>query len=78
MNPAISTLAEKLLQASAMDGTADITDIYEALKPALTHRNFLDLGLALELCPQHYCDIQICLDDQVHGCEVYSQEVPDS
>lgn len=49
----------------------DITDVYEALKPLICHRWFQILGEKLELCPLHCCDIQICLDDRIHGLEVY-------
>jgi len=50
----------------------DSTDIYEALQPYLEPDVFKALGAKLELCPIHYCDFQICVDDQVHGDEVYA------
>lgn len=42
----------------------DLTDIYEALEPYLTLAQFVDLGTKMELCPIHYCDAQICRDDE--------------
>lgn len=49
----------------------DTTDIYQQLEPFISKAEFRDLGAKLEFCPLHYCDIQICIDDQVHGDEVY-------
>jgi hypothetical protein len=58
------------------DGTheGDITDVYEALEPFMSDVDFVRLGGMLELCPQHYCDIQICRDDGIHGYEAYGKK----
>jgi hypothetical protein len=64
----IERLADALLGQS--DGM-DTTDVYESLKPFLSGEDFRNLGAALEFCPLHYCDIRICIDDGLHGDEVY-------
>ena len=62
-------LAEAMLGND--DGEIDHVVIYERLNPLMSERDYRDLGAALELCPIHACDIRICLDDEVHGEEVY-------
>jgi hypothetical protein len=56
------------------EGT-DLTDLYEAMKPVLAPALFKELGAVLELCPIHCCDFQICVDDGIHGDEVYTHEL---
>jgi len=65
VSPELNKLAETLI------GESDITDLYEALMPFLSLRDFILLGGLIELCPIHLCDIQICIDDRQHGVEVY-------
>lgn len=50
---------------------SDLTEVYEALQPLMAPQLFRSLGLHLDLCPIHLCDIQICKDDGEHGDEVY-------
>lgn len=45
------------------DGT-DVLDAWEAFEPALSARGFRWLAEALEICPTHHCDEQICADDE--------------
>ena len=45
--------------------------LYERLRPFMSDVEYRRLGASLELCPIHQCDIRVCLDDQVHGEEVY-------
>jgi hypothetical protein len=52
-------------------GETDHVVIYERLRPLVSDRDYRDLGAALELCPVHAQDIRICLDDGMHGEEVY-------
>jgi hypothetical protein len=59
-------VTEEELKALA-DGmlNGDHIDVYEALEPVLTSKDYKVLGLMTELCPTHHCDIQICLDDKL-------------
>ena len=69
----VARLARVILDNSYDEhGQNDHTAVYEALQSILDQRTFKRLGAALELCPVHCCDMQICLDDQVHGYEVYA------
>ncbi len=69
----LEVLADTLLGNSSTlpDDRLDMTDIYEALAMFLNDEDFKALGAKIELCPIHFCDIQICLDDEAHGTEVY-------
>jgi len=58
----LDALASAILQE-------DLTDIYEQLSHVLTAYDHRELGIKLELCPTHYCDDQICRDDQAHCYE---------
>lgn len=60
------------LATALLSEDQDITDIYEALQSLMGPKSHNLLGLKLELCPVHFCDIQICIDDQIHGDEVYN------
>lgn len=71
--PHVTTLSKAMSDMALCDHTADITDVYEALQPFLVPRDFHMLGLCLELCPAHFCDLQICMDDGIHGAEIYEQ-----
>jgi hypothetical protein len=62
----LNALADAMLQIPG-----DATEVYEALAQYLDAETFRNLGAKLELCPIHFCDFQICLDDEVHGDEVY-------
>jgi len=54
----IESLAADLLESE--DHLAGL----ERLKPLLTPEAFLDLAAAIEVCPVHLCDEQICRDDE--------------
>lgn len=60
------------LASALLDDEGDYISVFHALEPLLTPPAFVALGAALELCPLHYCDIRICLDDREHGEEVYT------
>jgi len=62
----IEALAKALL---ADEG--DLILILDHMKPNLAPDLFKRLCLMLEVCPVHVCDYQICVDDQLHGDEVY-------
>ena len=64
------SLARAIL-GSGDDLWTDPVLVYERLRPFMKDRDYRDLGAQLELCPIHQCDIRICIDDQVHGEEVY-------
>jgi len=49
----------------------DYLEILETIKPNMAPDLFKRLCLMLEVCPVHVCDYQICVDDQLHGDEVY-------
>lgn len=66
---ALDSLADALLEGAY---SADHTQAYEALATLLQPNDHVELGARLELCPVHFCDIRICLDDEVHGDEVYA------
>jgi len=55
----------------------DATEVYEQLRPFMEWDEFKELGAMLEFCPIHYCDLQICIDDQVHGEVLQSLDNPD-
>lgn len=68
----VGHLAKMILaDEDAPDGLFGHTVVYEALRPLLSDRTFRQLGAALELCPIHCTDIRTCLDDGLHGEEVY-------
>jgi len=54
----IESLAADLLESE--DHLAGL----ERLRPLLTAEAFLDLAAAIEVCPVHICDEQICRDDE--------------
>ena len=64
----IAFLADSLFDT---EGDTDYIGVYEALAPFLSRADHVALGAMLELCPDHYCDIDICRDDGIHGYEVY-------
>jgi hypothetical protein len=41
----------------------DPMEVFEAVSPFLDKVQQLTVGQALELCPDHFCDYRICLDD---------------
>ena len=60
--------------ASAILGAGDdtdYTDVLETMQPFVSPQVFKRLAAAMDACPIHCCDIRICLDDEVHGMEVY-------
>ena len=59
------------LAAAIVADEPDSLDVFEALKPVLSREDFKRLGAMLDYCPIHVCDIQICLDDGIHGNEVF-------
>lgn len=61
----LDTLADLIL------GGEDHVSLYTTVKPFLTPTDRVLLAAKTEICPVHDCDIQICLDDEVHGEEVY-------
>lgn len=65
----IHKLAEAILGQG--DGEHDLTNIFEALEPFMDKEDYVTLAEGMELCPVHHCDLQICIDDGVHGDEVY-------
>ena len=46
----------------------DHIDLAHALLPIMTPTDHADLCLALDLCPLHIRDIEICADDQIESC----------
>lgn len=60
---ALNVLADEILESS--NGPV----VYASLAHYLTHQQMIDLGAKCELCPVHYCDEQICRDDQNHCYE---------
>lgn len=60
------------LSGDISEGEVDLPLVYEALVPWLSSAEMRTLGQYLELCPVHYCDIRICIDDNEHGHEVYN------
>jgi hypothetical protein len=67
----IAALADAITGKSQDYENTDLCEIYETLQPVMPTERFIDLGCALELCPLHFCDMQICKDDGIHGDEVY-------
>ena len=57
--PVLSDLASTML-----DDEKDHIDLFKALEPLLTRQQAVYLAAMLEICPIHYCDDQICRDDQ--------------
>lgn len=72
MNDSNRSSIAKLADAILDGGCYDAVPIYESLEDVLPPPVYRELGAMLELCPTHHCDIQICLDDMVHGNEVYN------
>jgi hypothetical protein len=58
-----TTAATEALAEVLLNGETYHIDALEALKPLLAPTVFADVCAAMEVCPTHLCDIQICLDD---------------
>lgn len=67
---AIKALADALLwaQDGANAGESAI-DYLHHIKPILTPADHADLCIALDVCPVHVCDVEICDDDEEQECE---------
>lgn len=61
----MTALAERLLESS------DMLELFELLAPMLTELDRIDLAAMIELCPMHFCDINICIDDEITACSDY-------
>jgi len=59
----LKKLADALIGDAEKDYVTDELDVFEALKPLLPEDQFKALGDMLEVCPIHFCDYRICLDD---------------
>lgn len=68
---AITTLAEAIQHAmDPADGVAfDHLEALRTIKPILMPADFSDVCLALDVCPVHVCDIEICADDDEPDCK---------
>lgn len=64
LNP-INALADLLLATIDNDDAPDMLDAFRAIEPLLSHDNYIALANATELCATHYCDIEICDDDDL-------------
>ena len=53
-----ATLATLLLEIE------DPYEALEAIRPILVETAFVDVCDAMEICPVHFCDAQICRDDE--------------
>jgi hypothetical protein len=61
-----STVTEEELKALAeamVNG--DHIDVFIALEPVLTAKQYKDLADITDLCRIHHCDREICLDDKL-------------
>lgn len=61
----MTALAERLLDST------DMLELFELLAPFLTELDRIDLAAMIELCPIHFCDINICIDDEITSCADY-------
>jgi hypothetical protein len=66
-NDKIETIAQRI-QDDMTERDLDHLDAYQAAKASLTAEEAFDLALALELCPVHGCDYEICRDDENPEC----------
>lgn len=62
-NPTDRLAAELLI---ALECDYDIIPMLECLRDLMTPPDFAATTLAIEFCPIHLCDAQICLDDDTH------------
>lgn len=67
-------------RSAALDALADFlltqeSDIrpeaIELLRPFLTTHDHLELCARIDICPMHYCDLEICADDEILDCAEY-------
>lgn len=65
----IAALATHIIDAAtADDDDTDLYDLIDAARFFITADAHHDLLLALEICPMHETDMQICADDSNDDC----------
>jgi hypothetical protein len=73
----IEILADSLLATAGDDEAPDLLDAFVATESLLDRKNFLALAAALDLCPFHHCDLEICDDDE-RDCRDKMAETPET
>lgn len=68
MSTPVEALANALLNISADEDEADMLEAVEALRSLLQQQDYEELCEALEVCPIHACDEEICRDDENEEC----------
>jgi hypothetical protein len=59
-------VTEEQLKALADAMTnGDHIEVFVALEPLMTVKDYKDLALMTDLCYVHHCDVEICLDDRL-------------
>jgi len=67
----IEVLAECISATLEVEDGIDFLDAFQAMEPLLSREQFIDLAGILSVCPIHYCDIEICIDDQETKCKKF-------
>lgn len=64
----LDALADLILTTPESDMRPELCEL---LQPLLAPTIFVELCARLEICPIHYCDIEICNDDNATDCTDY-------
>jgi len=69
---ALEELAQGIVRQVEEDG--DIIDLFDQAAERLAPLEKSLLAEMLDLCPMHFCDVEICADDDVQSCKAVREE----